>query len=129
MVRQLTPPRVVWVMVPAGKPTERSSPTWPSDSQPDDLIIDGGNSYYKDTLRRAEGLAKRGIGFLDVGTSGGIWGRSEGYCMMVGGDAAHVAALQPDLRHPRPAGRLGPRRPAAAPGTSSRWSTTASSTA
>jgi 6-phosphogluconate dehydrogenase len=95
MIRKLKPPRVVWVMVPAGKPTETVIADLAERLTADDLILDGGNSYYKDTIRRAEGLAKRGIGFLDVGTSGGIWGRSEGYCMMVGGDAKHVARVRP----------------------------------
>ncbi len=95
MVRRLAPPRVVWVMVPAGKPTEQVITDLAERLQRDDIVIDGGNSYYKDTIRRAEGLQKRGIGFLDVGTSGGIWGRSEGYCMMVGGDGKHVARVRP----------------------------------
>jgi 6-phosphogluconate dehydrogenase len=95
MLRRLKPPRVVWVMVPAGKPTETVIADLAERLAADDLIIDGGNSYYKDSVRRAEGLSKRGVGFLDVGTSGGIWGRSEGYCMMVGGAAPHVARVRP----------------------------------
>jgi len=95
MLRKLTPPRAVWVMVPAGKPTESVVTDLAERLQSNDLIIDGGNSYYKDTMRRAEGLASRGIGFLDVGTSGGIWGRSEGYCMMVGGEAKYVERVRP----------------------------------
>src|SRR5437870_1038285 len=90
MVKQLSPPRAVWVMVPAGNPTEAVVTELAERLGGDDLIIDGGNSYYKDTLRRAEALARRAIGFVDVGTSGGIWGRSEGYCMMVGGEARFV---------------------------------------
>jgi 6-phosphogluconate dehydrogenase len=97
MISKLAPPRAVWVMVPAGKPTETVITDLAERLQPDDLIIDGGNNYYKDTMRRAEGLQSRGIGFLDVGTSGGIWGRNEGYCMMVGGDAKFVARLRPIL--------------------------------
>ncbi|MEA2735132.1 MAG: 6-phosphogluconate dehydrogenase, partial [Humisphaera sp.] len=95
MIRELTPPRAVWVMVPAGKPTEAVITELAERLQPDDLIVDGGNSYYKDTMRRAEGLASRGIGFLDVGTSGGIWGRSEGYCLMVGGAEKYVGRIRP----------------------------------
>jgi 6-phosphogluconate dehydrogenase len=95
MVRRLTPSRIVWVMVPAGKPTESVIVDLAERLTGEDLIIDGGNSYYKDTIRRAEGLQKRGIGFLDVGTSGGIWGRSEGYCMMVGGDGKYVDRMRP----------------------------------
>jgi 6-phosphogluconate dehydrogenase len=90
LVARLTAPRVVWVMVPAGNPTESVITELSKLLAPGDLIIDGGNSYYKDSQRRAEGLSKRGIGFIDVGTSGGIWGRSEGYCMMVGGLPADV---------------------------------------
>src|SRR5687768_4021968 len=95
LVAQLQPPRVVWVMVPAGDATEQVVSDLAERLAPGDILIDGGNSYFKDTLRRAEGLSKRGIGFLDVGTSGGIWGREEGYCMMVGGDARHVQACAP----------------------------------
>ena len=97
MVKTLAPPRAVWVMVPAGKPTEGVVSDLAERLAPDDLILDGGNSYYKDTMRRAEGLGAHGIGFVDVGTSGGIWGRSVGYCMMVGGEAKHVARVRPIL--------------------------------
>jgi 6-phosphogluconate dehydrogenase len=95
MVQQLKVPRAVWVMVPAGEPTESVIAELATLLQAGDLIIDGGNSYYKDSLRRGQGLAKRQLGFIDVGTSGGIWGRSEGYCMMVGGDVAHVKMCKP----------------------------------
>ncbi|HYO09130.1 MAG TPA: decarboxylating 6-phosphogluconate dehydrogenase [Tepidisphaeraceae bacterium] len=95
MVRRLQPPRAVWVMVPAGNATEAVITKLSELLHGDGLIVDGGNSYFKDTLRRAEGLAKRGIGFVDVGTSGGIWGRQEGYCMMVGGAAERVEQLRP----------------------------------
>jgi 6-phosphogluconate dehydrogenase len=97
MIQKLAPPRDVWVMVPAGKPTESVITDLAERLKPGDLIVDGGNSYYKDTLRRADALTQRQIHFLDVGTSGGIWGRSEGYCMMVGGDAADVQRLRPIL--------------------------------
>src|SRR5256886_1853261 len=97
MIAQLTPPRAVWVMVPAGNPTESVITDLAERLTRDDLIVDGGNSYYKDTLRRAEALGKRQIGFLDVGTSGGIWGRQEGYCMMVGGEPRYVERLRPIL--------------------------------
>ena len=95
MVSKLSPPRVVWVMVPAGDPTESVVSTLAKSMQPGDIVIDGGNSYYKDSVRREQGLSNRGIGFLDVGTSGGVWGRQEGYCMMVGGQ-------QPFVHHCRP---------------------------
>jgi 6-phosphogluconate dehydrogenase len=95
MVGQLKTPRAVWVMVPAGNATEAVVSELAELMAPNDIIIDGGNSHYKDSMRRAEGLAKRKIGFLDVGTSGGIWGRQEGYCMMVGGLKDHVDRLRP----------------------------------
>jgi 6-phosphogluconate dehydrogenase len=86
---------VVWVMVPAGNPTETVISELAELMRPGDIIIDGGNSHYKDSVRRGEGLAKHQIGFLDVGTSGGIWGRQEGYCMMVGGLKDHVDVVRP----------------------------------
>jgi len=95
LIRTLKAPRVVWVMVPAGNATESVTSQLAELMTPGDLIIDGGNSHYKDSVRRAEGLAKRDIGMLDVGTSGGIWGRQEGYCMMVGGLKDHVDRVRP----------------------------------
>ncbi|HSZ56557.1 MAG TPA: decarboxylating 6-phosphogluconate dehydrogenase [Tepidisphaeraceae bacterium] len=95
MVAQLAPPRVVWVMVPAGDATEGVISNLANLLQPNDIIIDGGNSYYKDSVRREQGLAHRKIGFLDVGTSGGIWGRQEGYCMMIGGQQPYVHHCRP----------------------------------
>jgi 6-phosphogluconate dehydrogenase len=95
MVHKLKTPRAVWVMVPAGNATEAVVSELAELMAPNDLIIDGGNSHYKDSMRRGEGLAKRKIGFLDVGTSGGIWGRQEGYCMMVGGLKDHVDQVRP----------------------------------
>ena len=95
MVAKLPAPRVVWVMVPAGDATESVVGDLAKLMQADDLIIDGGNSYFKDSIRREQGLANRKIGFLDVGTSGGIWGRQEGYCMMVGGQQPLVHRCRP----------------------------------
>jgi 6-phosphogluconate dehydrogenase len=95
MLAALPSPKVVWVMVPAGPPTEGVITELHEKLSPGDIIIDGGNSFYKDSLRRAEALKTRKIGFLDVGTSGGIWGRSEGYCMMVGGEPETVAKVKP----------------------------------
>jgi 6-phosphogluconate dehydrogenase len=95
MLAALKPPRVVWVMVPAGQATEQVITDLAKQMTEGDIIIDGGNSYFKDSIRRGEGLASRKIGFVDVGTSGGIWGRQEGYCMMVGGDDAQVAVCKP----------------------------------
>src|SRR3954471_769216 len=97
MVRRLTAPRAVWVMVPAGNATESVITELSKLLAPGDLVIDGGNSHYKDTLRRAEGMKSLGVDFVDVGTSGGIWGRSEGYCMMVGGEAEEVGRVKPIL--------------------------------
>jgi 6-phosphogluconate dehydrogenase len=95
MLAALAPPRVVWVMVPAGDATEGVIADLAKRMSDGDIIVDGGNSYFKDSIRRGEGLATRKIGFVDVGTSGGVWGRQEGYCMMVGGSEAHVAICKP----------------------------------
>ena len=97
LVGQLPTPRVVWVMVPAGAATEAVITELATSLESGDVLIDGGNSYFKDSIRRAHGLDSRGIKYLDVGTSGGIWGRSEGYCMMVGGKPEAVAIAKPIL--------------------------------
>ncbi len=95
MVAKLTPPRAVWVMLPAGKITEATVAELAELLQDGDVIIDGGNSYYKDDIRRARELRQKGITYLDVGTSGGIWGIDRGYCMMIGGEDAAVRRLDP----------------------------------
>jgi 6-phosphogluconate dehydrogenase len=95
LVKKLEAPRAVWVMVPAGKPTEDTINSLSSLLQKGDVIIDGGNSYYKDSIRRAEELRKKGIFFLDAGTSGGIWGLKVGYCLMVGGEKDAFQKLEP----------------------------------
>ena len=95
MVAELPAPRVVWLMVPAGNATESVIGELAKLMQADDIVIDGGNSYYRDSVRREQGLANRRIGFLDVGTSGGVWGRQEGYCMMVGGQTPIVHHCRP----------------------------------
>jgi 6-phosphogluconate dehydrogenase len=95
MVRALAPPRVVWAMVPAGDATESVITQLADLLAPGDTIIDGGNSYFKDSMRRGEGLRNRKLAFIDVGTSGGIWGREVGYCMMIGGDERDVARCKP----------------------------------
>ncbi|HXE52482.1 MAG TPA: decarboxylating 6-phosphogluconate dehydrogenase [Tepidisphaeraceae bacterium] len=95
MIAKLPAPRAVWIMVPAGDATESVIGSLARLMQPDDIIIDGGNSYYKDSIRREQGLANRQVGFLDVGTSGGVWGRQEGYCMMVGGQQPYVHRCRP----------------------------------
>ncbi len=113
LVSLLAPPRVVWLMVPAGDPTESMVEELADLLAPGDVIVDGGNSNYKDSVRRAAELAARGVGFVDAGTSGGIWGRTEGYSLMVGGEAASVALLRPALETLAPApdqglGHVGP---------------------
>jgi 6-phosphogluconate dehydrogenase len=94
-VAALPAPRVVWVMVPAGEPTESTVAELAELLAAGDVVVDGGNSNHHDSIRRAGALAARGVGFVDSGTSGGVWGRENGYCLMVGGDAAHVAVAQP----------------------------------
>src|SRR5262249_46522299 len=84
-VRELRPPRAVWLMVPAGLPVEATVNTLSSLLERDDIIIDGGNSNYKDSIRRATALEPKGIHFVDAGTSGGVWGLREGDCLMIGG--------------------------------------------
>jgi len=103
----LVTPRAVWVMVPAGAPTESTVMTLAELLSPGDIIIDGGNSNYKDTIRRGEALKEKGVYFVDVGTSGGVWGLSEGYSMMVGGDSAAVEQIRPVLETLAPGAELG----------------------
>jgi 6-phosphogluconate dehydrogenase len=91
----LQAPRTVWVMVPAGDPTEQTITTLSSHLQPDDVIVDGGNTHYKDDVRRAQALRPRGIHYVDAGTSGGVWGAERGYCLMIGGERAVVERLTP----------------------------------
>jgi 6-phosphogluconate dehydrogenase len=115
VVEKLAAPRAVWVMVPAGKPTDDTIAALALAERlsPGDIVIDGGNSNYKDTMRRAASLKEKGLHFVDVGTSGGVWGLSEGYSMMVGGEEAAVERLRPILEALAPAsdkgwGRVGP---------------------
>ncbi len=105
--------RVVWVMVPAGDPTESTVQALAALLGQGDVVVDGGNSNYKDSVRRAATLAERGILMVDAGTSGGIWGLAEGYSLMVGGDARAVALLRPAIETLAPApdrgwGHVGP---------------------
>jgi 6-phosphogluconate dehydrogenase len=95
LVAALTPPRGVWVMVPAGAPTESTVATLGGLLSPDDVIVDGGNTNFHDDVRRAQTLAARRIRYIDAGTSGGIWGLQEGYCLMVGGDEDVCRRLEP----------------------------------
>jgi len=113
LVSKLATPRTLWLMVPAGDVTDQTVTALQPLVAEGDTIIDGGNSNYKDTLRRAESLATRQVGYVDCGTSGGVWGLAEGYCMMVGGDAAVVERLRPIFETLAPArdrgwGRVGP---------------------
>ncbi|TDI86275.1 MAG: decarboxylating 6-phosphogluconate dehydrogenase [Chloroflexi bacterium] len=113
MVSVLTAPRTAWVMVPAGDPTEGVITELAASFSEGDTIIDGGNSNYKDTMRRAEALSARGVHLVDVGTSGGIWGLAEGYSMMVGGEKEAVERLTPILETLAPGpeqgwGHVGP---------------------
>ncbi|HEX8391230.1 MAG TPA: decarboxylating 6-phosphogluconate dehydrogenase [Longimicrobium sp.] len=98
LMQKLQAPRAVWVMVPAGHPTEQVLSDLADRGAPGDVLIDGGNSNYKDSQRRAAELEKRGIGFVDAGTSGGIWGLENGYCLMVGGTPQSVAVCEPAFR-------------------------------
>ena len=95
VVGQLVSPRIVWIMVPAGKATDDTILALSGLLSPGDVIIDGGNSNYKDTMARAERLAAKGMHLIDSGTSGGIWGLANGYCLMVGGDAEQVTRCEP----------------------------------
>jgi 6-phosphogluconate dehydrogenase len=95
LCRALAAPRAVWVMVPSGTPTEQTVAELAELLAPGDTVIDGGNSNYKDSMRRAALLHARGLGFIDAGTSGGIWGLAEGYSLMVGGDGEVVARCRP----------------------------------
>ncbi|HEV8586491.1 MAG TPA: decarboxylating 6-phosphogluconate dehydrogenase [Methylomirabilota bacterium] len=93
--KALKPPRAVWVMVPAGEPTESTILALAGALERGDTIIDGGNTKWKDDIRRGKELAARGLSYVDAGTSGGIWGLQNGYCLMIGGDQAAVDRLGP----------------------------------
>jgi 6-phosphogluconate dehydrogenase len=95
---QLDAPRAVWVMLPAGKPTEDTVMALAEVLGPGDVVIDGGNTFYKDDIRRAKALKAKGLAYVDVGTSGGVWGLERGYCMMVGGETDAVARIDPVLQ-------------------------------
>ena len=115
LVARLAPPRAVWIMLPAGRITDETIAALSERLSPGDTIIDGGNSFYKDDIRHAAMLHPRGIHYLDVGTSGGVWGLERGYCMMIGGEKDVVdrldpifAALAPGIGTiPRTPGRTG----------------------
>ena len=113
LVSKLSPPRVVWVMVPSGEITENTIDDLSKVMAKGDTIIDGGNSNYRDSMRRGAALEHKGIHLLDAGTSGGIWGLKEGYCLMIGGDADAYRRLKPIFQTLAPGadhgyGRVGP---------------------
>ncbi|NIM06640.1 MAG: decarboxylating 6-phosphogluconate dehydrogenase [Armatimonadetes bacterium] len=113
LAQRLTPPRAIWLMIPAGEPVDKMLESLLPYLEPEDVIVDGGNSYYKDTLRRASMLREKGFHFVDVGTSGGIWGLSEGYSLMIGGEKASVERLRSIFEALAPApdkgwGHVGP---------------------
>lgn len=113
ITQKLESPRAVWVMVPAGNPTESTITRLAELLSEGDIVVDGGNSNYKDTMRRAEMLKEQGIFFVDVGTSGGVWGVTEGYGMMVGGEDEAVERVRPALETLAPGadkgwGHVGP---------------------
>ena len=112
-VGKLQPPRAVWLMIPAGKPTDMTIEELSSLLSEGDIVIDGGNSNYKDTIRHAELLESKGIDFVDCGTSGGIWGLTEGYSLMIGGKPEVVEKMRPVFETLAPAadkgwGHVGP---------------------
>ena len=144
-VGKLGKQRIAWLMVPAGEATEKTVQTFAKKMQSGDVIIDGGNSYFKDDIRRARELRDKGIHYVDVGTSGGVWGLDRGYCMMIGGPDDVVKQLDPIFKTLAPGRGNISRTPGReklggtaedgyihcgppAPDTSSRWCTTASST-
>ena len=108
-VKRLQPPRLVWLMLPAGAPTETAIAELTALLAAGDTIIDGGNTFWKDDIARAAALRERGIHYLDVGTSGGVWGLERGYCLMIGGEKAVVERLDPVFRALAPgAGEIVP---------------------
>ncbi|WP_277969444.1 phosphogluconate dehydrogenase (NAD(+)-dependent, decarboxylating) [Sphingomonas echinoides] len=111
MRSKLDSPAIYWVMLPAGEPTEQTVATIGGFAESGDIVIDGGNSFYKDDIRRAKMLAEKGIRYVDVGTSGGVWGLERGYCMMIGGDKEAVDHIDPILSALAPGMGTIPRTP------------------
>jgi 6-phosphogluconate dehydrogenase len=110
-VSKLGKPRIAWLMVPAGAPTEQTVQTLSQKFQADDILIDGGNSYFKDDIRRSKQLKDKGIHYVDVGTSGGVWGLERGYCMMIGGPKEAFQQLDPIFKTLAPGRGDIPRTP------------------
>jgi len=111
LVDNLTKPRVVWVMVPAGDITTEAITELVNTLQSGDIVIDGGNTYYRDDLKHSKALSERGINLLDCGTSGGVWGRERGYCLMIGGDDQAFAHAEPIFASVAPGVDAAPRTP------------------
>ncbi|MGH8891238.1 MAG: phosphogluconate dehydrogenase (NAD(+)-dependent, decarboxylating) [Acidothermaceae bacterium] len=107
LVSKLSAPRKIWVMVPAGEPTRATIEELGNLLEPGDVVVDGGNSKYTDDKVHADKLGEKGIGFVDAGVSGGVWGLKNGYALMVGGDADHVALVQPAFDALKPPGDFG----------------------
>src|SRR5207248_6969999 len=110
LVSKLSTPRAIWLMVPAAS-VDATLETIVPHLAPGDVVIDGGNSYYRDDLRRAAELKPKGIRYVDVGTSGGVWGSERGYCLMIGGDEAVVRRLDPVFAALAPSVEAAPRTP------------------
>lgn len=98
LIQKLTPPRAVWVMLPAGAATDETVTALAETMAANDIIIDGGNSHFKDDIRRAKALKPKGLHYVDVGTSGGVWGVERGYCLTVGGEQEPIRRLDPIFR-------------------------------
>lgn len=111
LVAKLTPPRAIWVMLPAGKITEQTVEHLAEHLEKGDIVIDGGNTFYKDDIRRSKELQGKGIHYVDVGTSGGVWGLERGYCLMIGGEKAVVDHLDPIFKTLAPGRGDIPRTP------------------
>ena len=111
LVDNLTKPRVVWVMVPAGDITTEAIKELVNALQSGDIVIDGGNTYYRDDLKHSKALSEKGIHLLDCGTSGGVWGRERGYCLMIGGDDQAFAHAEPIFATVAPGVDAAPRTP------------------
>ena len=111
LIQRLTPPRAVWVMLPAGAATDETVNALAEKMEADDIIIDGGNSYFKDDIRRAKALKSQGLHYVDIGTSGGVWGVERGYCLTVGGEDEAVRRLDPIFRTLAPGEGSVPKTP------------------